>query len=109
MIECLKSLYRINYPNHDAIRLHQPDDVIDSTFSLSNSERNMGKFLRLLHKRKYVDVVVPAEELVKYFGAESFDVVIATELLEHVKDWRLVVNNMKQVLKPKGYIYYNSF
>lgn len=54
---------------------------------------------------KYVDVVVPAEELVKYFGAESFDVVIATELLEHVKDWRLVVNNMKQVLKPKGYIY----
>lgn len=57
MIECLKSLYRINYPNHDAIRLHQPDDVIDSTFSLSNSERNMGKFLRLLHKRKLENIV----------------------------------------------------
>ena len=41
----------------------------------------------------------------EYFGAESFDVVIATELLEHVLDWRLVVNNMKLVLKPGGYIY----
>jgi len=58
---------------------------------------------------KYVNVVVSAEELVNYFGTESFDVVITTELLEHVNDWRLVVNNMKQVLKPKGYIYYNSF
>jgi len=45
------------------------------------------------------------EELVEHFGTESFDVIIATELLEHVKDWRLVINNMKQVLKPGGYIY----
>jgi len=54
---------------------------------------------------RYVDAIVPAEKLVEYFGSESFDVVIATELLEHVKDWRLVINNMKQVLRPGGYIY----
>ena len=58
---------------------------------------------------RYVDVVVSAEELVEYFGPESFDVVIATELLEHVRDWRLVINNMKQILKPGGYIYHNTF
>jgi SAM-dependent methyltransferase len=48
---------------------------------------------------KFVDVVLPAERLVEHFGPESFDVVIATELLEHVQDWRLVVNNMKAVLR----------
>jgi SAM-dependent methyltransferase len=54
---------------------------------------------------KYVDVVLPAEKLVNCFGPESFDVVISTELLEHVHDWRIVVNNMKTVLKRGGYIY----
>ncbi|WP_083494632.1 methyltransferase domain-containing protein [Pyrodictium occultum] len=54
---------------------------------------------------KFVDLVLPAERLLEYFGPESFDVVISTELLEHVVDWRLVVNNMKGVLKRGGYIY----
>jgi SAM-dependent methyltransferase len=54
---------------------------------------------------KYVDVVLPAERLVEYFGLESFDAVISTEVLEHVFDWRTVVNNIKAVLKPGGFIY----
>ena len=29
---------------------------------------------------------------------------ILTELLEHVRDWRLVVDNMKKILKRDGYI-----
>ena len=54
---------------------------------------------------KYVDVILPAERLIDYFGSESFDVVISTETLEHVRDWRLVVNNMKTVLRRGGFIY----
>lgn len=54
---------------------------------------------------KYVDLIVPAERLAKSFGAESFDAVIATELLEHVLDWRCVINNVKTVLKTGGYMY----
>lgn len=54
---------------------------------------------------KYVDIVLDSENLLDHFGPESFDVVISTELLEHVGDWRLVVSNMKKVLKPAGYIY----
>jgi SAM-dependent methyltransferase len=54
---------------------------------------------------KFVDVVLPAERLVEHFGPESFDIVIATELLEHVQDWRLVVNNLKTVLRRGGRIY----
>lgn len=41
----------------------------------------------------------------KHFGNESFDVVISTEMLEHVLNWRLVVSNIKGVVKPGGYIY----
>jgi 2-polyprenyl-3-methyl-5-hydroxy-6-metoxy-1,4-benzoquinol methylase len=43
-------------------------------------------------------LVLSAERLLEYFGPESFDVVIATELLERVLDWRLVVNNLKGVV-----------
>jgi len=50
-------------------------------------------------------VILPAEKLVEYFGPESFDIVISTELLEHVQNWRLVINSMKSVLKRGGYIY----
>ena len=53
---------------------------------------------------KLVDIILPAERLVEYFGKEKIEVVISTELLEHVRDWRLVVNNMKRVLKRDGYI-----
>ncbi len=58
-----------------------------------------------LSPKEYVGVDIESEKLVDRFGEESFDMVIATELLEHVRDWRLVVNNMKRVLKPLGYIY----
>lgn len=54
---------------------------------------------------KFVDLIVPAEKLLEYFGPESFDVVISTEVLEHVRDWRVAITNMKGVLKPLGYIY----
>ena len=53
----------------------------------------------------YVDIVLPAERLVDHFGPESFDAVISTEVIEHVFDWRLVVNNMKAVLRRGGYTY----
>lgn len=54
---------------------------------------------------KYVDIVLEAEKVVDYFGSDVFDVVISTEVLEHVEDWPAVVNNIKKVLKPGGYLY----
>ena len=49
-----------------------------------------------------VDVVCRGEELVATFGHDSFDVVVATEVLEHVRDWRTLVTNLKRVCRPGG-------
>lgn len=49
-----------------------------------------------------VDQVCDATRLLDYFAFESFDMLIATEVLEHIKDWRKAVTNFKHILKPGG-------
>jgi len=51
---------------------------------------------------KGVDIICSAEKLVKRFGKDAFDIVISTEMLEHVKDWKKVITNLKNVIKPNG-------
>ena len=49
-----------------------------------------------------VDLLCPAEELVARFGEGRFDVLVSTEVIEHVRDWRAVISNYKRVLAPGG-------
>jgi len=51
-----------------------------------------------------VDIVCDAGELRNRFGDESFDVVISTELMEHILDWRKAISNMKRICRPHGVI-----
>src|SRR4030042_4860602 len=51
-----------------------------------------------------VDEICSADELVSHFGEEKFDVLISTELLEHIRNWRIAISNMKGVLNPLGII-----
>lgn len=49
-------------------------------------------------------MVCDASKLTSRFGSNRFDVIISTEMLEHVKDWQKVISQMKRVLKPPGVI-----
>ena len=49
-----------------------------------------------------VDQVCKAEELIGKFGYNRFDGLICTEVLEHVEDWKNVIHNFKQIIKPGG-------
>ena len=53
---------------------------------------------------KGVDIVCGAEDILERFGKESFDAVISTEMLEHVRDWKRVVSNIKNIVRPGGII-----
>ena len=49
-----------------------------------------------------VDDICSVEHLTDRFGEGSFDIVVATELMEHLRDWRRGINEMKRVLRPGG-------
>lgn len=52
-----------------------------------------------------VDQICLAEDITKKFGYNRFDVLICTELLEHVKNWQDVVHSIKNVIKPNGVLF----
>ena len=47
-----------------------------------------------------VDAVCDADDVVARYGREQYDLVISTEVLEHVQHWRAVVSNLKQLARP---------
>jgi SAM-dependent methyltransferase len=49
-----------------------------------------------------VDEVCPAEKLTERFGDAAFDLVVCTEMLEHVREWRTVIENLKRLVAPGG-------
>ncbi len=49
-----------------------------------------------------VDVLVDANHLTEHFGKDVFDIVISTEMVEHVYDWPNVLYEMLSILKPGG-------
>ena len=51
-----------------------------------------------------VDCICTVENLIDEFGTEKFDLVVATEVIEHIKDWKIAISNMKNICKSDGII-----
>jgi SAM-dependent methyltransferase len=51
-----------------------------------------------------VDQICKIENLINKFGRNRFDLVICTEVLEHVRNWEKAIHNLKQINKPNGVI-----
>jgi SAM-dependent methyltransferase len=49
-----------------------------------------------------VDEICDADHILNRFGPESFDLIISTEMLEHVRNWRCVVSALKHAIRPNG-------
>lgn len=49
-----------------------------------------------------VDEVCDVGSLLERYPPASFDLVVATEMLEHVGDWRLAIGTLKQLVKAGG-------
>jgi len=55
-----------------------------------------------IEKGPGVDMVCRAEELTRRFGKESFDMVVSTCALEHIRPWKEAVSNIKNVCRSDG-------
>ena len=49
-----------------------------------------------------VDRVCEVDNIARLFGENSFDLVVSTEVLEHVRNWRSAVSTLKAVCKRNG-------
>ena len=51
-----------------------------------------------------VDVVIPSEDLLTSYGKNSFDLIIATEVIEHIRDYRNFIYTIESLLNTYGLI-----
>ncbi|MFB6088203.1 MAG: class I SAM-dependent methyltransferase [Candidatus Aenigmatarchaeota archaeon] len=69
-------------------------------------KNNPEKYIGIdLNKGPLVDKVCGVNELLDLFGKESFDLIICTEVIEHIRDWKGALRNIKGVCKPGGIIF----
>jgi len=83
---------------------------------IGSADRNgsLRPIIESYHPREYVgidvepgpgvDRVAEAGQIARVFGEESFDLVVSTETLEHIRDWRGAVSNIKRVCRRGGVV-----
>lgn len=55
-----------------------------------------------------VDEICEVKNLTKNYGSKKFDIVISTEAIEHIEDWRTAINEIKKSCKIGGMVLLTS-
>jgi len=55
-----------------------------------------------------VDIVCDACDILDRWGSNAFDVLLSTETMEHIEDWKKVIHNFKNVIVPGGIIFIST-
>jgi SAM-dependent methyltransferase len=64
---------------------------------------NPSKYVGIdIQKGSGVDIICAAEEIVEKFGENSFDIVVSSDALEHIFNWKDAISNIKNVCKVGG-------
>lgn len=57
------------------------------------------------NQHQYKDISFEAHDLwIKLHTSSTFDVVVCSEVIEHIQDWHMVIENLVSVTKPGWYI-----
>lgn len=100
---CAANLHRADIEGRDVLEVGARD--VNGSIRAFVASRAPATYLGVdIEAGPGVDRVCDATRLVAELGRWSFDVVIAMELLEHVRDWRAVVSNLKNVCRPDGLV-----
>ena len=96
------------------IAIHEPDVRSKRVIEIGSFDVNgsMRQYIQSLKPLEYigidivdgpgVDVICNVDYSVEMFGEESFDLIIVNEVLEHVRDWRQAVSNIKRICRRGG-------
>lgn len=101
---------------HDFFRAQLSPSEIRGRRVLEVGSRNVNgtvrPFLTALGAREYVGVdlepgpgvdrLCDVADLATTFAEDLFDVVVTTEMIEHVRNWRTAIDNLKRVVAPEG-------
>lgn len=103
----------------DFLKIHLTKAEAEGKFVIESGSRDVNgsyrPWIESLGAAKYigtdivegprVDQICNAENLVATFGKASFDILVSTEVIEHVEHWREVISNYKRIVKPGGLIF----
>lgn len=82
---------------------------INGSFRSVLEKLNPEKYLGIdIEFGKGVDEICAVNDVVEKYGVNSFDVVVCTEAIEHIQDWRTAINNLKKICKVGGTILLTS-
>jgi SAM-dependent methyltransferase len=51
-----------------------------------------------------VDEICDANDIIQKYGASSFDILISTEMIEHIENWKKILSNFKNIVGEGGII-----